>query len=133
MKASEFRIWNIVKCPAHNSDYSEITELTQDSFSCRSFRNGDVLTEGSYDLSLIEQIPLTEEWLINFRLKRKDEDHFYLKEDDHQILVDINTFDVVLDFREEGYYVTVKHDLKYVHKLQNFYFELNETELELRQ
>jgi len=140
MKANELRVGNLVYV-GYSGTKEPILGIIEESarlmfegnhYFGLLFNYADPIGNRIIELGSCEPIPLTEEWLINFRLKRKDEEFFYLKEDDHQILIDVNTFDVVLDFREEGYYVTVKHDLKYVHKLQNFYFELNDTELELQ-
>jgi len=140
MKANELRVGNLVYV-GYSGTNEPILGIIEESarlmfesnhYFGLLFNYADPIGNRIIELRYCEPIPLTEEWLINFRLKRKDEEFFYLKEDDHQILIDVNTFDVVFDFREEGYYVTVKHDLKYVHKLQNFYFELNDTELELQ-
>jgi len=130
MKATELRLGNYIQGSIIVSN-GEVIENNHILVDLNVLKMS--IDEQQSAISRINPIPLTEDWILKFGLKRKDEEYFYLKEYDHQILIDINTFDVVLDFREEGYYVTIKHDLKYVHKLQNFYFELNDRELELRQ
>lgn len=130
MKATELRIGNYIDAnfasierPVLYFQKSRVQEITE---------SGVKIQDKVIILEYIAPIIVTEEWLVALGLERKDEEYFYLKNGDRQILIDVDGFDVWFDFKEEGYFCAIKYDLKYVHRLQNFYFELNDTELEMK-
>ncbi|WP_448104717.1 hypothetical protein [Pedobacter panaciterrae] len=129
MKANELRIANYIDTNFASSDKSieSFRSSKVQEISEKGVKIQDKLIVHEY----IAPILLTVEWLVALGLEPKDEEYFYLKNDDRQILIDIEAFDVWFDFREEGYHCAIKHDLKYVHRLQNLYFELNDKELEI--
>lgn len=130
MKATELRIGNYIDAnfasiekPVAAFENSRVQEVNESSVKIQ-----DKVIIHEY----IAPILVTEEWLVALGLERKDEEYFYVKNGDRQILIDVDGFDVWFDYKEEGYHCAIKYDLKYVHRLQNFYFELNDTELELK-
>lgn len=116
MKATDLRIGNYVNLNDGEGFHPVIVDL----------KILERLLSGDWEF---EPITITEEWLIKFGLKRKEDELFYLKEEYHPVLIESDTTHVVLDFREENNYVYIKHDLQYVHLLQNLYFVLNDKEL----
>ena len=87
------------------------------------------------NLDEVEFIPLTEEWLLKFGFSFKEDDlGFYFK------------WELKDDKKEFGFYVPGDEhphrykyycggwngEIKYVHQLQNLYFALTGTELELK-
>jgi hypothetical protein len=74
-----------------------------------------------------EPIPLTEEWLIKFGLKQSNLDikRFYLLGTD---LYFFNNKKIIFNAESSSLYV----ELKYVHQLQNLYFSITQTELEIK-
>lgn len=95
----------------------------------------DIHTQSQCDLdqtTYLHDIALTEQWLIKLGLKRKDQGLYYIREEYYSILIVVDTFDVVVDWREEGFYVPLRHNVKYVHQLQNIYFDLMDETLVIR-
>jgi len=124
MKANELRIGNLV----------------------RRVKTGEVMSVLAVDISTINQgglavegIPLTEEWLKKFGFVHKTDDlgikseyeEFEWVYTNGQVLVaKAAGSDTILVFPEElfGFSVTVE----YIHQLQNLYFALTGTELEIK-
>ncbi len=80
----------------------------------------------------IEPIPLTEEWLVKFGLKRSDTDlnRFYMCDVDIYIFTDKERKPTHIVFNPSSgtLYVTLLH----AHQLQNLYFALTGEELTLQ-
>tara|TARA_R110000850_G_scaffold262851_1_gene391547 strand:+ start:27 stop:410 length:384 start_codon:yes stop_codon:yes gene_type:complete len=78
----------------------------------------------------LNAIPLTEEWLIDFGFKRgEDKNRFNLDGKEIYIFTDVNDKPTKVVFNPSS--STLYVNLKYVHKLQNLFFELNGIELTL--
>ena len=78
------------------------------------------------DIDEVEPIPITKEWLLNFRFEKKigGDDMVYFNNNEVNIYLcnDLNKFWFEL---ENGL------EIKYVHQLQNLYFALTNEELKL--
>ena len=84
-----------------------------------NFANGSGVY--SIDLKHIEPIPLTEEWLLDFGFEEKSKSkNFYLGNFRFNILKPANYNGFIFC---DGYYV-ITDRIKYVHQLQNLYFDL---------
>ena len=84
-----------------------------------NFANGSGVY--SIDLKHIEPIPLTEEWLLDFGFEEKSKSkNFYLGNFKFNILKPANYNGFIFC---DGYYV-ITDRIKYVHQLQNLYFDL---------
>lgn len=127
MKANELRIENYVW-----DDYSGIMivmAIGQNNVSLKHTRP-EFKAIGGYDLSAINPIPLTEDWLIKFGFTLHHKDYFneviYLKN-----VVDNNSFvwGVYPKKLGSGVILKLSKKIKYVHQLQNLYFALTGKEL----
>ena len=118
MKANEFRLGNLVKCP---EGFGQVTQI-QD-------REVLVVDEIGYIMEEIKPIPLTEEWLLKFGFEKIERDDccWYTllipSKYDFNILWDKG--DSANGMSIEDYPVKCKH----VHQLQNLYFALTGEEL----
>lgn len=80
-----------------------------------------------------EPIPLTEEWLLKFGFTHqyktiKGHDFFeYPIDSKFKLYVNLNKMELIINKNLFGCILTKK--IQYVHALQNFYFELTEEEL----
>lgn len=88
------------------------------------------------DVSELNPVPLTEEWLVKFGLEVVDliKENKYLK-DCVGFWPDNENFVYVIDLygNEMGDWGYVTKEIKYVHQLQNLYFALTGKELELNE
>tara|TARA_R110000772_G_scaffold145504_1_gene255489 strand:+ start:31209 stop:31523 length:315 start_codon:yes stop_codon:yes gene_type:complete len=72
---------------------------------------------------VFEPIPLTEDWLVRFGFDKNE----YKKE------VWFSGNKLAIDFRNGQYFIRgYEINVKYIHQLQNLYFALTGTELELK-
>jgi hypothetical protein len=111
MKASELRIGNLVYIET-NSSLDPLREVT-----------GDHLKQSEDGDTIIEPIPLTEEWLEKFA--------WYSQRDGNYVFDANNYYSIAPDgslYFNDAYTST---DIQYVHQLQNLYFALTGTELEI--
>jgi len=90
-------------------------------------------------LTFYEPIPITEEWLLKFGFKKRESgvcDSFYIGFNPvtHDWLFDLVWLKKMMDYSYEGnpFYKNGHHEVKYIHQLQNLYFALTQTELELK-
>jgi len=120
MKANELRVGNYVN--AKNFHIKDIEEISQ--VKCDWIRYS----------SLLEPIPLTEEWLLKFGFEtRKESDNFYYFGFGENPI----TKDWMLClkyFKDENkfFFMNGFHIIKYVHQLQNLYFALTGEELQIK-
>tara|TARA_R110001606_G_scaffold355365_1_gene506345 strand:- start:50 stop:382 length:333 start_codon:yes stop_codon:yes gene_type:complete len=107
MKANEFRLGNLVKCP---EGFGQVTQI-QD-------REVLVVDEIGYTMEVIKPIPLTEEWLLKFGFKKfKNYNDFSHK-------------GIIIHGRKRGFVLRKSVPvIKHVHQLQNLYFALTGEEL----
>jgi hypothetical protein len=113
MKASELRIGNYVRSNDVNmASYFTVT--------------ASFLKQNENEMSwFIEEIPLTEEWLLKFGFELDIEDDGYQK---RKYKVSVSD-EGCLFFINIGYYPEEIAEFKYVHQLQNLYFALTGKEL----
>jgi len=117
MKANELRIGNYVNywySALHKKTTRQITALRREKYMISG-----TISEFNYDYRLVKPIPLTEDWLLKFGYKTTKIHHYAIK--GHLIWIINGNF--ICD--KNG--VTIKH----VHQLQNLYFALTGTELEI--
>ena len=114
MEAKELRIGNYVRWNNTAVSQMELSDFSNWYNDENSHEYGD----------FIKPLPLTEEWLLKFGFKFKEEyKEFYLKN---------ITLSVRKNFFEFDYYGDIVN-IKYVHQLQNLYFALTGEELTLKQ
>lgn len=70
-------------------------------------------------------ISITKEWLVKFGFNQKEEGLYFKK---GIIVVDPDDYLVLLDTVDPEYYIELPH-IKYVHQLQNLYFDITGKEL----
>lgn len=129
MESKELRIGNLVTDDYYDSFKTvfEIESITSDGINV--FANDDNAAYGmhsaildyDYKLNEIKPIPLAEEWLVKMGFKKfvtSDKYHTYA-------LGVINVNDNIVYVSELGF---LNH-IKYVHQLQNLYFDLTGEEL----
>jgi len=123
MKASDFRIGNLVCEPIHKLPFYIGLEDIADLLFDRPKR--------------FEPIPLTEEWLLRFgfKLDREGDDYNYYTLEGFDSLSDYGDQGVSLPKNDKGYshiycgYYRNEIDFEFVHQLQNLYFALTNEEL----
>ena len=91
-----------------------------------------------------QHIPLTEEWLIKFGFEKVESDDFspnFFKEHKEAFVIFEDDMSVAVTCTKETYYLKGQYSYyapstertKYVHQLQNLYFALTGTELQIKQ
>lgn len=125
MKAKNLRIGNLVSHP--RAEYDIITRI-----DCTDKQRGESVcfenTNNGYWLyddkcnEIVKPIPLTEKWLLKFGFEK--DDYLYYK--------DSFTYNIISKelYYKSKYPIKAK-DIKYVHELQNLFFAITGTELEL--
>lgn len=115
MKAQDLRIGNYVVV-MHN--VQKVTQILEKGLNC-----GNV----GCLYSLVEPIPLTEEWLIKFGFDKLHGNWF-----DNGGVIELSEKDNGYVMLEDSYY-HCSQDLLYVHQLQNLYFALIGEELTFKE
>jgi len=128
IKINELRIGNLVR-----EDYSGNMVIT-DIFSSHepkqlNLRHPNHTAIGRYDLKNIKPIPLTEEWLLKFGFEKAlngmfcPREYLWLKQHklNNEWFAGVNCIGDIDCTR-----------IDYVHQLQNLYFSLTGTELEIK-
>lgn len=115
MEANELRIGNI-------TDKGTIV-----SFYERGIHVGFGKT---FEFNEVQPIPLTEEWLLKFGLKKTHYNNQIIYDSGHQ-----NSTYIIIDENSSSYFMWGAYltSIKYVHELQNLYFALIKKELEIKQ
>ena len=128
MEAENYRVGNIVEQPGR---VGKISEVWQDGVRLEGYNNG-------YDYNHTKPINLSEKWLNDFGFKKEvlsdDSGYYYTLELDDNKYCDLcissgdkNGFIEVTLFPYEEWF-----RYKYVHELQNLFFAIKRTELELK-
>jgi hypothetical protein len=126
VKPNELRRGNLVLSTSKYWDKPTIGTVDEINSQNIIFRYSATSIIGN-DYSVIEGIPLTEEWLIKLGfLKNNDPDNLYFIIP-NMIVIDVNSG---FEYRS-GQYVPLQ--IKFVHKLQNLFFELRGEELTIKQ
>jgi hypothetical protein len=127
MKTNELRIGNRIKycddgkeciitgIPGANLDVQGLEVL---------FDDGE---ETWIELDQFEPIPLTEEWLERMGFTYEDEEIYYIRLDENNVLA--------YDLTDKDFAVTglwAEHKINHVHELQNLYFALTGEELKIK-
>lgn len=134
MKKSELRIGNYFR------HYNEWSYRQPDNGPFNEFdfqweeRDWFAIGESCLNLEKIKPIPLTEEWFLKFGFEKEqvcapgiaEWDEFYLNK------VTISAIGVNMTGYKFGGGDTPLVDVRYVHQLQNLYFALTGTELEIK-
>lgn len=110
MEAKNLRIGNIVYQP---NRIGKVDEIWQEAVKLKGYKNG-------YDYEHTKPIPLTDEWFENCGFKKDETDWWHQKEIGFK-KYDDNTYE------EYSNNITIE----YVHELQNLFFVLTGTELEI--
>jgi hypothetical protein len=113
MKASELRIGNYFKHSLFE-DYLEIQSISESGLCSAKEVNG------GFEIEHTNPIPLTEEWLLKFGFETNDVRYWQIS----AFRLHINRYGEWI-FKVE----TFEQEIKYVHQLQNLYFDLVGEEL----
>lgn len=118
MEAKELRIGNYVEGIGMEHPIRKIYDSIQYNYKTERYELDDI------DIQYFKPIPLTEEWLKKFGFESDE------------ITFDKSGFTIGWFRNNEFYYLPVgqiiirnKHQIKYVHQLQNLYFALTGEEL----
>ena len=122
MKAQELRIGNLVYV---NGKPAEVTGINKEGVTTNYLTDFPVL-----QLTGLEPIPLTEEWLVKFGLKLHDLNKCHWIE--NEVGKDEGGFQFVLGTHEDdhGHWCYKTKKIEYVHQLQNIFYALKGKELE---
>lgn len=124
MEAKNLRIGNIVR-----SKINGISKVEQIGSSINSEYVGGRSLEGNYWESSYLPVEITEQWLLRFSYK-KDGPEFKINDNDRFSIYKPNGYDHFV-FCDGLSVLTEK--IKYVHQLQNLFFALTGTELEMKE
>lgn len=131
MKPENLRIGNIINYKGNYSNYKGVTPLTLHLFS--------YLLQVDNEWNLVEEVSLNEEWLLSFDYicTYWDECSRPINFEIHVGIDNINKIEYNL-FNNEVIIRTrinsglILNKIKYVHQLQNLYFVLTKTELNIK-
>lgn len=124
MKASELRIGNFI----HTNIIQQVSIETLDF----------LLNDAIPDMSAIQPIPLTEEWLIKFGFERSDSinkspSFFFKYVGASELHINPENGVVWIERRENVFKFNNPVLIEYVHQLQNLYFALTGEELTVKE
>jgi hypothetical protein len=130
MKANELRIGNFFYPDVDGDAYAKITAK-------------DILELYSDPIDdYYKALPLTEEWLIKFGFFYNKEDNYYFIQNPDGGIHSIKYLEKDEFLKEESGWAYFTEDsdaschrlcmLNYIHELQNLYFAINKTELEVK-
>jgi len=125
IKENELRLNNLVMVNYKTDLLSKVTWIQEGSINVTFDRQPDLVNGIVCSVNDLIPIPLTEEWLIKFGAKQKNEYWF-----------EFHTYCIIKHTTFIEFYSSVEGDficnsVKYVHQLQNIYFALTNKELEL--
>ena len=128
MNANELRIGNLVL-------FDGVVHKIEVIDGYASFVYFEEFGDNEFPLNKIEPIPLTEEWLLKFGFRKKTTDYIEQYFKDNYFIEDLTVIPISHSFvfRKEidKRFSALIADLIYVHQLQNLYFALTGTELQL--
>ena len=123
MKANELRIENYVLDDHNGICQVKIIDVINDSYGLVKYKSTICLR---YNLTQINPIPLTKEWLLKAGFvfgMLTDEGLFYSK----------NGITILITHDGKKFFLYGKDKIiKYVHQLQNLYFDKTDEELEIK-
>lgn len=119
MKANELRLDNYV-LDGHDK-LCRIYSIHHDYFTC--WINNHI---GTLDIKYSNPIPLTEEWLVKFKIHK---DYIF----DNKYNRDTDDYLLYIEGIASCNVVNWDKPIKYVHEAQNLYFALTGEELEIKQ
>lgn len=126
MEANELRINN----------YYELKGSVLDGGICQLKNLNDFIHIGNLIKNdLVKPIPLTEEWLLKFGFEKNFENLIEILINKNQSLhfdKTDNCMSLYIPINHEFIYLVFKH-IKYVHQLQNLFYSICGTELEIKQ
>ena len=142
MKANELRIGNWVENAVHGMGQVEYIDVKCNSRATVIGIKGKGFRMSSPNPDTFTPIPLTEQWLVRFGFEKKNDDQHAIRVTHGKITIEIVVFS---DFGIGLYYVHYKEfprdermvpilggNNQHVHQLQNLFFSLTGTELELK-
>jgi len=136
MKSTDLRIGNWVK--EIGSEEFRVGEIDQYGISFILPNCEKVVTSRLMTYSRIKPIPLTEEWLLKFGFEKiysLDDSYGPYLMDKIGKYEDSEFFEYVVSSEDDSHggwnYYT--KDVKYVHQLQNLFYSLTQTELEINE
>jgi hypothetical protein len=140
MEARELRIGNYLQLDEDTGFYNQQCEIASIdgyegiiSIDCEVF---DLRLRTDYNISELEPIPLTEEWLLRFGFYLKCKDSLtYAIQVGRNAYDDLKIYHVIGDVYLEslrGESIKIFNNVYYVHQLQNLYFALTSEELKLQ-
>jgi hypothetical protein len=121
MKINNLRIGNLVYYNGTKKELGVVTEIKKSLSPNVEYVGLDFRKDIYYQVKDLEEIPITEEWLLKFGFEKDEIIEFYRKDETSStIIIDFN-FVCLLGYSH------VK--IQTVNQLQNLYFSLTEKEL----
>jgi hypothetical protein len=131
MNPEDLRIGNLIAAFTEIHIVDEILKC-----SVETHELGKIEPKSSYPYHLLNPILLTEDWLLKFgwtkdgtKWDRETEKEFVLYQGIFLIIEKGGCFYVWHDCDEDNWYSYIGKELKYVHKLQNYCFEVYDKDL----
>ena len=123
MKATE------IKCNNYVMLYNNVARIIPNDFVKWS--------DEKWEMKDFKPIPLTEEWVLKFGFEREGNINWWNmpKESSykaHHLMEMVNAWTWFIDFDDTGDNTHLVSGFNYVHQLQNLYFALTNTELEIK-
>jgi len=131
IQTNEIRIGNSVFYNGDKNEIGVVTEIKQSFDPIIQYVGINGRQDLYYQTKHIKPIPLTEEWLVKFGFY-KVESYVYDIEVAHDKNISLNTNEIICFIGSGLNWEVIKYP-KYVHSLQNLYFELTGQELTLKQ
>lgn len=138
MKASELRIGNLIRLNREMEWSNPLSEKTVkiESISTQGINYSNYPEMGVCWDTLDDKfvgIPLTEEWLLKFGFQYQDETKILFIQVGNLLHIEFEDMDCsITPTTWSGSSILPWMDIEYVHQLQNLYYALTGTELELK-
>lgn len=122
LKASDLRVGNKLLFLGDVVTFKNITEFREDGIFWIKTFEPKIESKNFH----FKPIPLTEEWLLKFGLKKTHYNNEIIYDSGHQ-----NSTYIIIDENSSSYFMWGAYltSIKYVHELQNLYFALMKREL----
>ena len=126
MKENELRIGNYIIKGNGAIGQIYIIDPINDSYGLSS-EGSDIVMR--YNFEQLKPIPLTEEWLLKFGFKERDDEGYrdIRIRNKLYLAIDLKKWEAIIGYKIEW---TRPIKIRYVHQLQNLYFALTGEELE---
>ncbi len=131
VSVTELRVGNLLHYNGNSKEVGKVTLLVQDMINELSYCQLDYRKNKKHWIINLDAIPLTEEWLLNYGFEKGIDNVYFIKAKHIYIKLFEEIGHVLGCVEKYSKTFKISDDIKYVHQLQNLYFSLSGSELQI--